>query len=199
MKEILPNKREQFDEADALDIRGIANGDRECFQRLHDRYESLLYATIFKVLNDHSDAEEVLQEVFFSLWRKAGQFLESRGRPVTWLNSMARNRAIDRIRMKQRRAKLRDGFQEEQTINPTNSCGVSGSQAATRRDACRAVRSAILELTPVQREAIEMAYFEGLTQKEIAQLLGEPLGTVKARIRRGLAKLKDTVDGDQDL
>ena len=187
-------KQEYNDEADAAGIRGIANGDRECFQRLHDRYEGLLYATIFKVLNDHADAEEVLQEVFCLLWRKAGQFHENRGRPVTWLNSMARNRAIDRIRVKQRRAKLRDGLQEEQDLNPSGNAGISGSQAATRRDTCRAVRSAVLELTPVQREAIEMAYFEGLTQKEIAHQLGEPLGTVKARIRRGLAKLKDTVE-----
>ncbi len=99
-------------------------------------------------------------------------------------------------RMKQRRARLRDGFNDEQAVNPTVSPGINGSQAATRRDACRAVRSAILELTPVQREAIELSYFEGMTQKEIALQLGEPLGTVKARIRRGLAKLKDTVDTD---
>ncbi|MDF1752250.1 MAG: sigma-70 family RNA polymerase sigma factor [Verrucomicrobiales bacterium] len=191
-------EREYNDEADARDIAGIANGDRDAFQRVHDRYEGLLYATIFKVLNDHCDAEEVLQEVFFSLWRKANQFHENRGRPVTWLNSMARNRAIDRIRMKQRRAKLRDGFNDEQTVNPQMQTAINGSQAATRRDACRAVRSAILELTPVQREAIELSYFEGLTQKEIARLLGEPLGTVKARIRRGLAKLKDTVETEEE-
>ena len=135
-----------------------------------------------------------MQEVLFSLWRKASQFHLAKGRPVTWLNSMARNRAIDRIRAKQRRAKLRDGFTDEQNVNPSVTAPVTGSQAATRRDACRAVRSAILELTPVQREAIEMAYFDGMTQKEIAEQLGEPLGTVKARIRRGLAKLKDTVD-----
>ncbi len=185
------------DAADAKDIRGIANGDRESFQGLHDRRSSLLYATIYKVLNDHCDTEEVLQEVLFSLWRKANQFHESRGRPITWLNSMARNRAIDRVRAKQRRAKLRDGFTEEQEVNPVGATSPTGSQAATRRDNCRAVRTAILELTDVQREAIEMAYFDGMTQKEIAEQLGEPLGTVKARIRRGLAKLKTTVDSEE--
>lgn len=194
IEENMHSKPDYDDAADSRDIVGIANGDRECFHNLHERYAGLLYSTIYKVLNDHSDAEEVLQEVFFSLWRKAGQFHQSRGRPVTWLNSMARNRAIDRIRAKQRRAKLRDGFTVEQEVNPASPETISGIQAATRRDNCRAVRSAILELTPVQREAIEMAYFEGKTQKEIARQLGEPLGTVKARIRRGLAKLKDTVD-----
>ena len=192
-----PIRRDYDDLADARDIKGIANGDRESFRRLHDRYEGLLYSTIFKVLNDHSDAEEVLQEVYFSLWRKASLFHSSRGRPVTWLNSMARNRAIDRIRAKQRRAKLRDGFTEEQKVNPVGSTVISGSQAASRRDACRVVRHAILELTPVQREAIEMAYFQGKTQKEIALQIGEPLGTVKARIRRGLAKLRNTVDSKE--
>ncbi len=194
MGEITKDKTEYNDAADARDIRGVANGDRDCFRGLHDRYSGLLYATIFKVLNDHSDSEEVLQEVFFSLWRKAAQFHEELGRPVTWLNSMARNRAIDRIRMKQRRSKLRDGFNEEQAINPVVTPAVSGIQAAVRRDTCRAVRSAILELTPIQREVIELAYFEGLTQQEIAVQIGEPLGTVKARIRRGLAKLKDSVE-----
>ena len=195
MTEILCGKKLEYeDESDARDLCGIANGDRDSFQRIHDRYTGLLYATIFKVLNDHSDAEEVLQEVLFSLWRKAGLFHESRGRPVTWLNSMARNRAIDRIRLKQRRARLRDGFSDEQKVNPNGVISISGSEAASRRDTCRAVRSAIFELTPVQREAIELAYFEGLTQREIALQLGEPLGTVKARIRRGLAKLKDTVE-----
>ena len=198
MENLKEDRREYDDEQDTRDILGIANGDRDCFQRLHDRYSGLLYATIFKVLNDHCDAEEVLQEVFFSLWRKASQFHESRGRPITWLNSMARNRAIDRIRAKQRRAKLRDGFTDEQAVNPNGAPTISGSQAATRRDACRAVRSAILKLTPVQREAIELSYFEGLTQKEIASQLGQPLGTVKARIRRGLAKLKTTVETDED-
>lgn len=195
MTEVFCAKKLDYkDDRDASDLSGIANGDRECFQRIHDRYSGLLYATIFKVLNDHSDAEEVLQEVLFSLWRKASLFHESRGRPVTWLNSMARNRAIDRIRSKQRRAKLRDGFTDEQEVNPNGTIAISGSEAASRRDTCRAVRSAIFELTPVQREAIELAYFKGLTQREIALQLGEPLGTVKARIRRGLAKLKDTVE-----
>jgi len=194
MGEFTKDKTEYNDEADVRDIQGVANGDRECFQGLHDRFSGLLYATIYKVLNDHSDAEEVLQEVFFSLWRKAQQFHVELGRPVTWLNSMARNRAIDRIRMKQRRSKLRDGFNEEQAINPVINQSVSGSQAAVRRDTCRAVRSAIMELTPIQREVIELAYFEGLTQQEIAEQIGEPLGTVKARIRRGLAKLKDSVE-----
>ncbi|MAS95514.1 MAG: RNA polymerase subunit sigma [Verrucomicrobiales bacterium] len=191
-----PETRPYDDEADARMLAGIANGDRRNFQQLHDRYDGLLFTTIEKVLNDREDSQEVLQEVMFSLWKKAHLYHPGRGRPVTWLASMARNRAIDRLRAKQRQAKLKNAYQSEIDISPRGSAGVSGPEAARRRDNCRKVRSAVLELTDVQREAIEKVYFQGLTQQEIANELGEPLGTVKARIRRGLAKLRKTVDAE---
>jgi len=182
---------------DALDgerLKGIANGDRQSFRDLYDRYDGLLFTTIEKVLNDREDSQEVLQEVMSSLWRKAHLYQSGRGRPITWLASMARNRAIDRLRSKQRQSRLKNAYIEEMDVNPRGSTGLSGPEAATRRDTCSAVRSAVMELTDVQREAIEKVYFEGLTQQEIADQLGEPLGTVKARIRRGLAKLRKTVE-----
>ncbi|MEM7697292.1 MAG: sigma-70 family RNA polymerase sigma factor [Verrucomicrobiota bacterium] len=191
------NKRPAYDdEADGRMLAGIANGDRQCFRKLYERYDGLLFTTINKVLNDREDAEEVLQEVLSSLWRKAHLYHAGRGRPITWLASMARNRAIDRLRSKQRQARLKDAYSGEIEVNPRSSTGVSGPEAADRRDACRKVRSAVLDLTEVQREAIEKVYFQGLTQQEIADELGEPLGTVKARIRRGLAKLRTTIDSD---
>ncbi|MCG8603193.1 MAG: sigma-70 family RNA polymerase sigma factor [Verrucomicrobiales bacterium] len=182
------------DEADAKNLNGIANGDRQCFRALHDRYDGLLFTTINHVLNDRNDSEEVLQEVLHSMWQKAHLYTPERGRPVTWLSSLARNRAIDRLRAKKRQAKLKKAYAGEMEANPRGSTGVRGSEAAQRRDTCRAIRSAVLELTDLQREAIEKVYFEGLTQKETANQLGEPLGTVKARIRRGLASLRDNVD-----
>jgi len=182
------------DVADAEMIRGIANGDRKAFRQLYERYDGLLYTTIQKVLNDHEDSEEVLQEVMSSLWRKAHLYRKGRGRPVTWLASMARNRAIDRLRAKQRQSKLRHAYTDEMDVNPRGFTGPTGPEAASRRDTCEAVRSAVLELTDVQREAIEKVYFEGLTQQEIADQLGQPLGTVKARIRRGLAALRKNID-----
>ena len=107
---------------------------------------------------------------------------------------MARNRAIDRLRQKQRQSRLKTAYSEEVDAVPRTATAPSGPEAASRRDTCRVVRSAVMELTEVQREAIEKVYFEGLTQQEIADQLGEPLGTVKARIRRGLAKLRKTVE-----
>lgn len=190
-----PDGRPAYDDdADAKWLSGIANGNREAFRQLHERYDGLLFTTIEKVLNDRADSEEVLQEVMSSLWRKAHLYHRGRGRPVTWLASMARNRAIDRLRSKQRQSRLKSAYTEEMDVNPRGSTGLSGPEAASRRDTCKAVRSAVMELTDVQREAIEKVYFEGLTQQEIADQLGEPLGTVKARIRRGLAKLRKTVE-----
>ena len=190
-----PDGRPAYDdEKDGLMLRGIANGDRECFRQLHDRYDGLLFTTIHKVLNDREDSEEVLQEVMGTLWRKAHLYHPGRGRPVTWLASMARNRAIDRLRSKQRQSRLKSAYTEEVEVNPKPSTVPSGPEAAIRRDTCRVVRSAVMDLTDVQREAIEKVYFEGLTQQEIADQLGEPLGTVKARVRRGLAKLRKIVE-----
>ncbi len=182
------------DTADAALLNEIANGNRHSFQEIHGRYSGLLYTTIHKVLNDTDDSEEVLQEVMYSLWRKANLYNHGRGRPVTWLVSMARNRAIDRLRSKQRQSKVKKAYASEVEVIPRVAKSAGGFEVVARRETCHAIRTAVLELTTVQREAIEKVYFDGLTQQEIADQLGEPLGTVKARVRRGLAKLRKTVN-----
>ena len=182
------------DIADGKLLLGIAEGDRKSFQLLYERYAGLLFITIQKVLNDRDDSDEVLQEVMNSLWQKAHLFHFGRGRPVTWLVSTARNRAIDRLRSKKRQARIKDAFAAGADLSQRGNQPISGPEAAIRRDACRVVRSAVLQLTEIQREVIEKVYFEGLSQQEIADQLGEPLGTVKARIRRGLEKLRKSVE-----
>ncbi len=191
MEKLTPAPLNKKDEDDLRLLQGIANGDRNCFRKLYDRYDNLMFAVIQKILNDKEDSEEVLQEVSFALWRKANLYHPGRGRPAAWLTSMARNRAIDKLRSKQRQAKLKGAYTGEMEANPGAKTGIGGFEAARRRDTCRAVRSAVMELTPIQRQAIEMSYFGGLTQKEIASELGQPVGTVKARIRRGLLKMKE--------
>ncbi len=182
------------DVADDKMLKGIAAGDCESFRLLYERYAGLLFTTIQKILNDPNDTEEVLQEVMNSLWHKAHLYHQGRGRPITWLASTARNRAIDRLRAKKRQARLKEAYSNEAERIRRGTIPISGPEAATRRETCRQVRSAVMELSDIQREAIEKVYFEGLSQQEIADQLGEPLGTVKARIRRGLAKLRQTVD-----
>lgn len=181
------------DKADTALLNKIANGDRQSFRKIHQRYNGLMFTVINKVLNDTDDSEEVLQEVMYSLWRKASLYNNGRGRPVTWLVSMARNRAIDRLRSKQRQSKLKKAYASEVEVVPKITKSAGGFEMIERRETCHAIRTAVLELTEVQREAIEKVYFDGLTQQEIADQLGEPLGTVKARVRRGLARLRKTV------
>jgi len=171
---------------------GIAAGDRRAFELLHKKFSGLVFATAFRVLNDPHDAEEVAQEVFSGVWNKSRLYDSSRGKPQVWLSTMARNRAIDRLRSKRRRAQLRDDLQVEQTeesVRPDD--GVI--QEVRRQEEAVVLRDALLRLKPEQREVIEMTYFKGLSQSQAAEALGAPLGTVKARIRRGISRLRTIV------
>ncbi len=189
-------ERRYDDVADEAMLAGMAVGDVEAFRQFHQRYAGLLYAAIQRILIDPNDTEEVLQEVLNSLWSKAHQYHSSRGRPITWLTSLARHRAIDRLRVRQRQSRLKQAYTEATRWgegSPLLSSHATGSEVASRRDTCRIVRHAVQGLSAIQREAIEKVYFEGLTQQETAEQLGEPLGTVKARIRRGLEKLRESI------
>lgn len=170
----------------------IANGDRVSFELLHERFAGVVYSTVYKVLNDTEDTEDVAQEVFTQIWQKAKLYNRGRGKPLTWVATMARNRAIDRLRSKQRRFRLRDEFQEESAVQEVVTQSDSSDEVYAK-EAGEIVRSAVMQLSHEQREAIELAFFSGLTQNEIAQNLGQPLGTVKARIRRGMMKLREKV------
>jgi RNA polymerase sigma-70 factor (ECF subfamily) len=177
---------------DAPLMEGIAAGDRTAFERLHRKFAGLVFATAYRVLNDPHDAEEVAQEVFSGVWNKSRLFDPKRGKPQVWLSTMARNRAIDRLRSKQRRAQLRDDLQMEnnpETIRPDQ--GVV--EEVRRTEESLVLRDALLRLKPEQREVIEMTYFKGLSQSQAAEVLGAPLGTVKARIRRGITRLRTIV------
>ena len=153
--------------------------------------ERLVYSTIYRVLNDRQDTEDVAQEVFLQVWQKAKLFNAQRGKATTWIATLARNRAIDRIRHKQRQSKLMDNYGEK--MRPRDVDDVDSSDLLDAKECGVEVRSAVMDLSPEQRQAIEMAYFQGLTQSEIAGRLNQPLGTVKARIRRGLVRLRERV------
>jgi RNA polymerase sigma-70 factor, ECF subfamily len=178
--------------ADIEMLQRVGRRDVPAFQELYRKFSGLLYSTIYRVLNDHQDTEDIMQEVLVQIWQKAHLYEPGKGKPLTWITTMARNRAIDRIRSKQRRSKLNDGFEQEskvaqpEFIDDTSDLVISGEQD-------RVVQKAVLDLTPDQREAIQLAYFGGLTQSEIAERLHEPLGTVKARIRRGVQRLEQAV------
>ncbi|MFT5471594.1 MAG: RNA polymerase sigma-70 factor (ECF subfamily) [Verrucomicrobiales bacterium] len=173
-------------------ILAVRDKDPQQFGRLHKEFLNLVMATAYRVLGNRHDAEDVAQEVFTSLWKKAHLYDCRRGKPSTWLTTITRNRAIDRLRSKQRRSQLRDDIERE--TNPEVLRERDDVVSSVRREEeSKLVRSAVMKLTPEQREAIEMTYFQGLSQSEAAEALGKPLGTVKARVRRGLTRLRAVV------
>jgi len=173
-------------------LQQIGQRDVAAFQAFYRKFSGLLYSTIQRVLNDHQDTEDIMQEVLMQVWQKAHLYEPTKGKPMTWVTTMARNRAIDRIRSKQRRSKLNDDFENEsRVIQPEFVDDTTDVLIAKESD--QAIHSAVMELTPDQREAIQLAYFSGLTQSEVADRLNEPLGTVKARIRRGVQRLEQVV------
>lgn len=170
----------------------VAAGDHDSLDELHRRYSGVLLATAFRVLNNSRDAEEVVQEAFVQIWEKAGVYDAERGKPLTWAMTLTRNKAIDRLRRIQRRHRLHDEIEEEaqiwDRIVENDSC-----DQAVSHETHAMVRSAVIQLSDDQRRAIELAFFGGLTQHQIAEQLHEPLGTVKARIRRGMIKLRNII------
>jgi RNA polymerase sigma-70 factor (ECF subfamily) len=182
---------EQDDRAVELDLLArIAKRERRAFEELYTRYANILYATAMKFLKQDADAQDVVQDVFIQIWDKANLYDPAKGKPLTWALTLTRNRSIDRIRAIQRRSRLRDDFEKETVMDESAGLreALSGVDASEKG---QILRDAVGQLSAEQRRVIELAFFRGLTQSEIAEKLGEPLGTIKARARRGLMKLKD--------
>jgi RNA polymerase sigma-70 factor (ECF subfamily) len=168
-------------------IRRMAGGDREAFAAFYDRYSSLAFALIRRILPQPAEAEEVLQEVFWQAWTEAERYDRRRGSPEAWVLMRSRSRAIDRLRVIRRRSETFVTPVEE-TLAQTAD-GKTPSPGALAEDR-KLLASALARLSDPQRRVIELAFFAGLTQAEIAEHLGEPLGTVKTRTRAGLERLR---------
>jgi RNA polymerase sigma-70 factor, ECF subfamily len=176
---------------DAALVERMTAGDESALAALYDRYAGVLYGLLLRILKDTHAAEEVLQDLFLQLWRTAARFDASRGSMTAWLMVMARNRAISRLRRRDRHVMADDpeGFLLESAPDPSNI-----EDDAARRELARQLRAAMASLPGEQREALELAYFEGMTQTEIAERTGAPLGTVKSRVRAALQSLKPHFD-----
>jgi RNA polymerase sigma-70 factor, ECF subfamily len=172
-------------------IARIAKGDDAAFVELYNRFAGSLYAMAQRVLEDNKEAEDALQEGFTYIWRKAAAYDPARSSPFAWAVMITRNKAIDRLRARGRIEKLREKFTEQGTHFPQQDLGSADQPALRERAAI--VRSAVLQLPEEQREALELSFFGGLTHEEISERLGVPLGTIKARIRRGLLRLRESL------
>lgn len=173
-------------------IERIARGDQAAFSALYDRISGPLFALAFEMLGDASEAEDALQEVSLQIWRRAASYDAKRSNVFTWAVMMTRSKSIDRLRARGRRQRVVAGSLDEEGVRP-EMVSEAGNAADTtaRKDEGLRIRSALRILPNEQRQAIEMAFFSEMTHAEIAQQNGEPLGTVKARIRRGLLRLRD--------
>ena len=169
-------------------LHAIARRDEQALAALYDRYRLILFGLVVRILNDRQEAEDVLQEAFLQVWRRAGDFDEARGRVFTWLVTIARSRALDRLRAIGSRARLAD---EVLAHSSEREWAGDAAEDAVKSEQGTIVRQALRELPEEQRRALFLAYFEGLTQAEISARLGEPLGTVKTRMRSGLIKLRE--------
>lgn len=172
-------------------LGAVARGDVRAFEALYDLHSPLLYGVLLRILGSLEDAQEVLQETFAAAWANAAAFDPSRGREVAWLIAMARSRAIDRLRSRKVRAERENDAGREISIHTSFVDRETGADNAMRSEESTAVRGALAELPEAQRIALELAYFEGLSQSEIAQRLGQPLGTVKTRMQLGMKKLRE--------
>ena len=171
-------------------LQRVGQGDRVSFEAFYDRLAGVLFSSAYRVLNDHAGAEDVLQDVFIQIWEKAPLYNPALGKPLTWALTLTLNKAIDRLRSTQRRNRLQDDAQRESEAFEQFD-DRSSFDAFASAETNRLVREAIDKLSEDQRQVIELAFFSSMTQSEIADRLSLPLGTIKARIRRGMIRLRD--------
>lgn len=173
----------------------VAAGDEAALATLYDRYARVVFAFGLRIVGDRGLAEEVLQEVFFRAWRRADAYQAGRGEPITWLLSLTHNLAIDEVRKRRRRPQKAEGPAPELLLDGVADAGPTVEEEAWRGALRGELAGALATLPPAQREAVSLAYFGGLTQREIAESVGAPLGTIKTRLRLGLDKLRVELEG----
>jgi RNA polymerase sigma-70 factor (ECF subfamily) len=172
-------------------VERMMAGDESALSALYDRYSGMLFAMLVRILRDPQAAEEILQDLFLQLWRGAARFDASRGSLPAWLMVIGRNRALSRLRTREHRE-----IPEDIEAFPANAVpsSVNLEDDAERHLLMEKLRTAMATLPTEQREAVELAYFEGMTQTEIAARTGSPLGTVKSRVRTAMQSLKQVFD-----
>jgi len=178
---------------DANLVARAGGGDERAIAELYDRYGQVLYAVAYRIVGQRADAEEVVLDAFSQAWREATRFDAARGSVAGWLTMIARSRALDLVRARSRRERITASAAAERPDSAPAMGGwrVDPSTGVDHAERRTQVQAALEALSAPQRRAIELAFFEGLSQSEIAELLQEPLGTIKTRVRLGMQKLRE--------
>ncbi len=186
---------QQLSDVDLIDQ--ASRGDARALEVLYDRYSRVVFSFALRIVNDSLIAEELLQEVFFRAWQQGGSFRASKGTFLTWLLSITHNMAIDEVRKRKRRPQRSDSDDPDLVLAAVPDAGPSVEDEVWLRVLRERIGRALDTLPVAQREAIELAYFKGMTHREIADTLDEPLGTIKTRMRLGMQKLRDQLDSSE--
>jgi RNA polymerase sigma-70 factor (ECF subfamily) len=187
-----------LDLTDEQVMQMVQSRNPESIGILHDRYSRLLKALIMKVLHNEAESDDLLQEVFLEIWDRAAGYSQEKGKALSWIVTLARRRAIDRLRKREAYCRMEDRLLEETKRNPQDSIDhvEEDVEHAEMREHLQRVMAT---LPPAQRQAIEMAYYRGMSQRDIAAETGIPLGTIKTRLELGMKKLTEALRGYEDL
>jgi RNA polymerase sigma-70 factor, ECF subfamily len=180
-------------------VQRMSQGDVDALNVLYDRYARAVFSFAVRIVRDGRIAEEVLQEAFMRSWQQSGRFELNRGNFASWLLSITHNLAIDEVRKSQRRPQKADMVDITDVLRSEVDTTVNIEEAAEATELRGVIRGAMSQIPDAQRQVIELAYFEGLSQREIAAFLNEPLGTIKTRMRLGMQKLKDVLSEQEGL
>jgi len=171
----------------------VVKGDQQAFSQLYDHSSTLLFTLAVRILGNREEAAELLQDVYLEVWRKVSRYDVGRGTPVAWLVTLTKSRAIDRLRARASRGYQAANSLEVGTAAEVADSGPSPFETQADQELRIAVVAAVAGLPQAQQQAIELAYYEGLSHAEIASRLNQPLGTVKTRIKLGMSKLRDSL------
>jgi RNA polymerase sigma-70 factor, ECF subfamily len=185
--------KEKSEATDEQLMAGICREDQHCLGALYQRHHALLRTVISRIVGNDYDVDDVLQECLLDVWRHAGNYSRAKGEALAWIVTLARRRAIDRVRRIGTYHRCKERFRDEVEIEQEGAAHAGADEEVASIDRAAVIRNLIAKLPEAQQEAVHLAFYKGLTQREIAKFTGKPLGTIKTRLELGLRKLRNAM------